>query len=99
MVTDLSITQCYFIMVRYDGHPHAILQLTFSRQRSARMSFIHIVCVFSSCFGVCHSCHTASYMYIGLAVRTALAMGINREPSLDTSKPASVLKAEARLWW
>ena len=38
-------------------------------------------------------------MYIGLAVRTALAMGINREPNLDTSKPAPVLKAEARLWW
>lgn len=38
-------------------------------------------------------------MYIGLAVRTALAMGINREPASDTSKPASVLKAEARLWW
>lgn len=38
-------------------------------------------------------------MYIGLAVRTALAMGINREPGPDTSKPASLLKAEARLWW
>lgn len=39
------------------------------------------------------------YMYVGLAVRTALAMGINREPTSGTTKPPSMLKAEARLWW
>jgi hypothetical protein len=63
------------------------------------MNFIHIVCVFRSCCDVSGLWYTASYMYIGLAVRTALAMGINREPGPETSKPASVLKAEARLWW
>lgn len=40
-----------------------------------------------------------SYMYVGLAVRTALAMGINREPSPQSKKPISQLKAEARTWW
>jgi hypothetical protein len=42
---------------------------------------------------------TGSYMYVGLAVRTALAMGINREPSPQSKKPVSQLKAEARTWW
>lgn len=40
-----------------------------------------------------------SYMYVGLAVRTALAMGINREPSPQSNKPIPQLKAEARTWW
>ncbi|KAH6638674.1 fungal-specific transcription factor domain-containing protein [Truncatella angustata] len=40
-----------------------------------------------------------SYMYVGLAVRTALAMGINREPPPESRKPLSQLKAEARTWW
>lgn len=38
-------------------------------------------------------------MYIGLAVRTALAMGINREPGPDTNKDLNQLKAESRTWW
>jgi hypothetical protein len=99
MVTDLSITQCYFIMVQSGEHPNMTLRLTYSRQKCARTSFIHIVSIFRPCCDICGSRYIASYMYIGLAVRTALAMGINREPSADTSKPASVLKAEARLWW
>lgn len=56
MVTDLSITQCYFIMVRSDGNSGETIQLTYSRQKSARTSFIHIVCVFQSCcdlYGLC----------------------------------------------
>ncbi|KAK4119489.1 hypothetical protein N657DRAFT_581552 [Parathielavia appendiculata] len=40
-----------------------------------------------------------SYMYIGLAVRTALAMGINREPPSDTKKDPAQLRAECRTWW
>ncbi|KAI1848414.1 hypothetical protein JX266_005720 [Neoarthrinium moseri] len=40
-----------------------------------------------------------SYMYVGLAVRTALAMGINREPSAHSRKNVSQLKAETRTWW
>ncbi|AEO63828.1 uncharacterized protein THITE_2010769, partial [Thermothielavioides terrestris NRRL 8126] len=40
-----------------------------------------------------------SYMYIGLAVRTALAMGINREPGPGTKKDPAELRAEARTWW
>ncbi|KAK6076239.1 C6 transcription factor [Seiridium cupressi] len=40
-----------------------------------------------------------SYMYVGLAVRTALAMGINREPNPQSKKPISQLRAEARTWW
>ncbi|OQE79313.1 hypothetical protein PENNAL_c0052G02003 [Penicillium nalgiovense] len=39
-----------------------------------------------------------SYMYIGLAIRTALAMGINREPGTN-SKSADLRKAESRTWW
>ncbi|KAH6856158.1 fungal-specific transcription factor domain-containing protein [Chaetomium sp. MPI-CAGE-AT-0009] len=40
-----------------------------------------------------------SYMYIGLAVRTALAMGINRAPPPDTKKDQAQLGAESRTWW
>jgi hypothetical protein len=38
-------------------------------------------------------------MYIGLAVRTSLAMGINREPPPDTKKDLAQLRAESRTWW
>ncbi|KAH7214312.1 hypothetical protein BKA60DRAFT_597837 [Fusarium oxysporum] len=40
-----------------------------------------------------------SYMYVGLAIRTALAMGINREPGPNSKKPPSLLRAETRTWW
>lgn len=40
-----------------------------------------------------------SYMYTGFAVRTALAMGVNREPGPDTKKTSAQLKAESRTWW
>lgn len=38
-------------------------------------------------------------MYTGMAVRTALAMGINREPGPDTKKDPAQLRAESRTWW
>lgn len=63
------------------------------------MSFIPTVGALDIFYLVWNSHGIASYMYIGLAVRTALAMGINREPDPDTSKPASMVKAETRLWW
>ncbi|KAH0433878.1 hypothetical protein CcaCcLH18_05630 [Colletotrichum camelliae] len=40
-----------------------------------------------------------SYMYVGLAVRTALAMGINREPGPGCKKDPAELRAETRTWW
>lgn len=40
-----------------------------------------------------------SYMYVGLAIRTALAMGINREPATNVKKSAYLRKAESRTWW
>ncbi|KAK8112025.1 uncharacterized protein PG998_008482 [Apiospora kogelbergensis] len=40
-----------------------------------------------------------SYMYVGLAVRTALAIGINREPGPTTERNAARLKEESRTWW
>ncbi|TDZ32422.1 Zinc finger protein grt1 [Colletotrichum spinosum] len=40
-----------------------------------------------------------SYMYVGLAVRTALAMGINREPGPGSNKDPAELRAETRTWW
>ncbi|KAJ3456060.1 hypothetical protein MRS44_016083 [Fusarium solani] len=40
-----------------------------------------------------------SYMYVGLAIRTALAMGINRESGPNSKKPPSLLRAESRTWW
>ncbi|KAK8024710.1 polyketide synthase [Apiospora arundinis] len=40
-----------------------------------------------------------SYMYVGLAVRTALAMGINRNPGPNSKKPSTQLRAESRTWW
>ncbi|OAG12437.1 uncharacterized protein CC84DRAFT_123194 [Paraphaeosphaeria sporulosa] len=40
-----------------------------------------------------------SYMYVGLAVRTALAMGVNRDPGSNTRKSPAQLKAESRTWW
>ncbi|KAM0322738.1 hypothetical protein ACHAQA_009329 [Verticillium albo-atrum] len=39
------------------------------------------------------------YMYVGLAVRTALAMGINRVPGPNTRSDPAKLKAESRTWW
>ncbi|KAJ6167297.1 hypothetical protein N7497_000140 [Penicillium chrysogenum] len=66
MVTDLEMTQCYFILAKVcqnELHPHL------------------------------------SYMYIGLAIRTALAMGINREPGTNSKKSADLRKAESRTWW
>jgi hypothetical protein len=38
-------------------------------------------------------------MYVGLAIRTALAMGINRESGPNSKKPPSLLRAESRTWW
>ena len=55
MVTDLSITQCYFIMVRIDKYTRHAIQLTYGRQRYARMSFIHIVSVSRLCRTFCGS--------------------------------------------
>ncbi|KAG8164417.1 hypothetical protein KVR01_006335 [Diaporthe batatas] len=40
-----------------------------------------------------------SYFYIGMAVRTALAVGINREPGSNCKKSPAQLRAEARTWW
>jgi hypothetical protein len=40
-----------------------------------------------------------SYFYIGMAVRTALAVGINREPGPNCKKSPAQLRAEARTWW
>jgi hypothetical protein len=40
-----------------------------------------------------------SYMYVGLAVRTALAMGINREPGPNTKVDPAQRRAESRTWW
>ena len=54
MVTDLSITQCYFIMVRSDESPDSTFQLTCSRPRCAKTSCIHIVGVLRTCSMVCH---------------------------------------------
>lgn len=42
---------------------------------------------------------TGAYMYVGLAVRTALAMGINREPGPGVKKEPAQLRAETRTWW
>jgi hypothetical protein len=49
MVTDLSITQCYFVMVCTDEAPDLNIQLTYSRPRCAKMSFILTVCISRSC--------------------------------------------------
>lgn len=40
-----------------------------------------------------------AYMYVGLAVRTALAMGINREPPRTHEQSIEQVKAESRTWW
>jgi hypothetical protein len=40
-----------------------------------------------------------SYMYVGLAVRTALATGINRASGPNTHKSPVQIKAESRTWW
>ncbi|KAL2696214.1 hypothetical protein AAEP93_002628 [Penicillium crustosum] len=66
MVTDLDMTQCYFMLAKVcqnELRPHL------------------------------------SYMYVGLAIRTALAMGINREPGTNVKKSADLRKAESRTWW
>ncbi|KAJ5802099.1 uncharacterized protein N7503_004549 [Penicillium pulvis] len=40
-----------------------------------------------------------AYMHIGLAIRIALSIGINREPPLNSNKDLALLKAESRTWW
>ncbi|KAK7419267.1 hypothetical protein QQX98_003419 [Neonectria punicea] len=40
-----------------------------------------------------------AYMYVGQAVRTALAIGINREPPAHLQRDVECLKAESRTWW
>ncbi|KAF3765405.1 bZIP transcription factor MafK transcription N-6 adenine-specific DNA methylase [Cryphonectria parasitica EP155] len=40
-----------------------------------------------------------SYFFTGLAGRTAVAMGINRQPGPHSKKSAALIKAEARTWW
>ncbi|CAH0033315.1 unnamed protein product [Clonostachys rhizophaga] len=41
----------------------------------------------------------SAYMYGGLAVRTALAMGINREPQPNQKLDTALTKAASRTWW
>lgn len=69
------------------------------RPKSARMSLTHTVSETSKPFTVKLISFPGSYMYVGLAVRTALAMGMNRDPGLNTTKTPSELKAESRTWW
>ncbi|KAH7159517.1 fungal-specific transcription factor domain-containing protein [Dactylonectria estremocensis] len=40
-----------------------------------------------------------AYMYVGQAVRTALAIGINREPPAHLQRDVESVKAESRTWW
>lgn len=40
-----------------------------------------------------------AYMYVGMAVRTALAIGINRSSGPNTRKSSVQLRAESRTWW
>lgn len=40
-----------------------------------------------------------AYMYVGMSVRTALAIGINRKPSPRTNISPAQLRAESRAWW
>ncbi|KAJ6006715.1 hypothetical protein N7451_004659 [Penicillium sp. IBT 35674x] len=40
-----------------------------------------------------------AYMHIGLAIRIALSIGINREPPPNSNKDLALLKAESRTWW
>ncbi|KAF4460529.1 hypothetical protein FALBO_12685, partial [Fusarium albosuccineum] len=41
----------------------------------------------------------AAYMYGGQAVRTALAIGINREPQPGQNRDPMLAKTETRTWW
>jgi len=38
-------------------------------------------------------------MYVGLAVRIALAIGINRSPPRTSEKDPEIIKSETRTWW
>ena len=40
-----------------------------------------------------------TYMYVGFAVRIALAIGINRSPPRTSEKDPEVIKSETRTWW
>ena len=40
-----------------------------------------------------------SYMYVGLAVRTALAIGINRAAGPNSRKSPVQIRADSRTWW
>ncbi|KAH7214450.1 hypothetical protein DER44DRAFT_655891, partial [Fusarium oxysporum] len=61
--------------------------------------YIHPILDKTSFVQRCESLWAVSYMYVGLAIRTALAMGINREPGPNSKKPPSLLRAETRTWW
>ncbi|KAM6529312.1 hypothetical protein FALCPG4_007453 [Fusarium falciforme] len=43
--------------------------------------------------------HHSAYMYGGLAVRTALAMGMNREPQPRQKRDPVLTRSESRTWW
>ncbi|KAJ3544096.1 hypothetical protein NM208_g3236 [Fusarium decemcellulare] len=43
--------------------------------------------------------HHSAYMYGGQAVRTALAIGINREPQPGQNRDPMLTKTETRTWW
>lgn len=107
MVTDLDMVQCYFILVYPRCRPPTLALVTDpqSRQRYVRTNSTptvrrpHAYKGYRGRKGQLMLTCLGSYMYTGLSVRTALAMGINREPSSTSNKSIRQLKAEARTWW
>lgn len=102
MTTDLEMVQCFFFMVRSSTNLTFRHSTNLSGQNMSKRTESSLwvqLFLFDDRDILTSYVRSVSYMYTGLAVRTALAMGINREPPPDCSKDTALLKAESRTWW
>lgn len=105
MVTDLEMVQCYFFLVRPLKSHNTTRSCPLTRgavqSLSKRVESALYVCCYASVTTTIttNSWCSVTYMYVGLAVRTALAIGINRSPPEMSKKDLEVVKAETRTWW
>ena len=105
LTTDLEMVQCFFFLVRTGPSRWLLLADQTGKNMSERtQSSLYVKIDLFSVTPLRDSCdhllsQLGSYMYVGLAVRTALAIGINREPPPGSKKDSALLKAESRTWW
>jgi hypothetical protein len=100
--TNLDMVHCYFFMVRQGEQPGGPpLLLTGCSQAKVCQNRLnaHRRLVSVVAFTILSNAMLGSYILVGLAVRTALAMGINRRAPPSAGKDDETLRAESRTWW